>query len=177
MWARLGAWPPAAGASRRVRISFSIIAGARQGGTSSIGPMGTHAHGPLGPSSFAGRPTVLTPARPPRKMGTRVRRRRLAAAFALVALAAPAGSAAATAPSPQLQQKLARALRVPHVSPARSGAQAVDLSTGTVIYAQNGSLPLAPASNEKLPLTYAALSVLGPSYRFETDVLGEGSQV
>jgi D-alanyl-D-alanine carboxypeptidase/D-alanyl-D-alanine-endopeptidase (penicillin-binding protein 4) len=45
-----------------------------------------------------------------------------------------------------------------------------------MLYAQNGSRPLAPASNEKLPITYAALTVLGPSYRFETDVDGDGSQ-
>ena len=104
-------------------------------------------------------------------------RGRLAAALALAAIAAPTtGLAAAPPGSPQLQRKLARALRVPHVSPARSGAEAVDLASGTAVYDQNGSRPLAPASNEKLPLTYAALSVLGPSYRFETDVLGEGSQ-
>jgi D-alanyl-D-alanine carboxypeptidase/D-alanyl-D-alanine-endopeptidase (penicillin-binding protein 4) len=52
----------------------------------------------------------------------------------------------------------------------------MDLAGGTVLFTQNPALPLAPASNEKLPLTYAALSNLGASYRFETDVLGEGSQ-
>jgi serine-type D-Ala-D-Ala carboxypeptidase/endopeptidase (penicillin-binding protein 4) len=45
-----------------------------------------------------------------------------------------------------------------------------------VLYAQNPALPLAPASNEKLPLTYAALATLGSTYRIETDVLGEGEQ-
>jgi serine-type D-Ala-D-Ala carboxypeptidase/endopeptidase (penicillin-binding protein 4) len=65
---------------------------------------------------------------------------------------------------------------VPHVSPVRSAAVAVDLATGTIVYTQNGSRPLAPASNEKLPVTFAALSVLGPSYRFDTDVLAEGEQ-
>jgi serine-type D-Ala-D-Ala carboxypeptidase/endopeptidase (penicillin-binding protein 4) len=104
-------------------------------------------------------------------------RRRLALSVVLAAALAPAGQAAAPPPvSPQLQHKLARALRVPHVSQARSAAEALDLGSGANVYTQNGSRPLAPASNEKLPLTYAALSVLGPSYRFETDVLGEGSQ-
>jgi serine-type D-Ala-D-Ala carboxypeptidase/endopeptidase (penicillin-binding protein 4) len=77
---------------------------------------------------------------------------------------------------PALERRLARALRVPHVSPARSAAIAVDLTSGSVLYAQNGSRPLAPASNEKLPVTFAALTTLGAGYRYETDVLGEGSQ-
>jgi D-alanyl-D-alanine carboxypeptidase/D-alanyl-D-alanine-endopeptidase (penicillin-binding protein 4) len=38
-------------------------------------------------------------------------------------------------------------------------------------------VPLAPASTEKLPVTYTALALLGPGFRFETDVLGEGEQV
>jgi D-alanyl-D-alanine carboxypeptidase/D-alanyl-D-alanine-endopeptidase (penicillin-binding protein 4) len=104
--------------------------------------------------------------------------RRLAALLALLAVAMPVASAAAGSPSPSpvLQRKLARALRVPHVSPVRSAALAVDLASGTVLYTQNGSRSLAPASNEKLPITFAALSVLGPAYRFETDVVGQGGQ-
>jgi D-alanyl-D-alanine carboxypeptidase/D-alanyl-D-alanine-endopeptidase (penicillin-binding protein 4) len=102
-------------------------------------------------------------------------RGRLAAVLALAAIATPVAVAAAPV-SPQLQHKLARALRVPHVSPARSAAEAVDLAGDATVYAQNGARPLAPASNEKLPITYAALSVLGSTYRYETDVLGEGSQ-
>jgi D-alanyl-D-alanine carboxypeptidase/D-alanyl-D-alanine-endopeptidase (penicillin-binding protein 4) len=51
---------------------------------------------------------------------------------------------------------------------------ALDLATGTVVFAQNGSRALAPASNEKLPLAYAALVRLGATYRIDTDVLGEG---
>jgi D-alanyl-D-alanine carboxypeptidase/D-alanyl-D-alanine-endopeptidase (penicillin-binding protein 4) len=65
---------------------------------------------------------------------------------------------------------------VPHVAPARSAAVAVDLATGTVLYSQNSTRALAPASNEKLPLTYAALVRLGASFRIETDVLGQGEQ-
>ncbi|MFY9580699.1 MAG: D-alanyl-D-alanine carboxypeptidase/D-alanyl-D-alanine-endopeptidase [Gaiellaceae bacterium] len=103
-------------------------------------------------------------------------RLRLAAVLALLVVAMPVASAAAGAPSPTLQRKLARALHVPHVSTVRSAALAVDLATGTVLYTQNGSRSLAPASNEKLPITYAALSVLGPAYRFETDVVGQGGQ-
>ena len=102
--------------------------------------------------------------------------RRLAALLAVTAVLAPVASAATSGSPTILQQKLARALRVPHVSPARSAAVAVDLASGTSVYALNGSRPLAPASNEKLPVTFAALSLLGAGYRFETDVLGDGAQ-
>jgi D-alanyl-D-alanine carboxypeptidase/D-alanyl-D-alanine-endopeptidase (penicillin-binding protein 4) len=102
-------------------------------------------------------------------------RRRLVVLVAAIGLAVPAAAVAAVpAPSSALQRKLAQALRVPHVSPARSAAVAFDLTTGATAYSHNATLSLAPASNEKLPLTYAALATLGPGFRMETDVLGEG---
>ena len=73
-------------------------------------------------------------------------RRLLAALFALVALAAPASTPARPIQDSQLQIRLARALQVPHVAPARSAAVAVDLTTGTVLFQQNSNRPLAPAS-------------------------------
>jgi D-alanyl-D-alanine carboxypeptidase/D-alanyl-D-alanine-endopeptidase (penicillin-binding protein 4) len=102
-----------------------------------------------------------------------VTRRRLALLLAVVALSAPV---AATAQETPLQTRLAKALRVPHVAPGRSAAVALDLASGSVLFTQNPALPLAPASNEKLPLTYALLATLGPTYRIGTDVLGEGEQ-
>lgn len=45
------------------------------------------------------------------------------------------------------------------------------------MYAHNRRLSLAPASNEKLPLTFAALRTLGPSFRIQTEVLGQGRRV
>jgi D-alanyl-D-alanine carboxypeptidase/D-alanyl-D-alanine-endopeptidase (penicillin-binding protein 4) len=74
------------------------------------------------------------------------------------------------------QQQLARALHARHVSPAQTGAIVLDLDTGRTLFTQNSSRALRPASNEKLATTYAALSALGPSFRIETDVLGEGHQ-
>ena len=100
---------------------------------------------------------------------------RLAAtAVAIVAFfvvpAAQAGSRSA------FQTHLARALHARHVSPGRTGAIVFDLQTGSTLFAHNPRLALRPASNEKLATTYAALSALGPSFRIETDVLGEGQQ-
>jgi D-alanyl-D-alanine carboxypeptidase/D-alanyl-D-alanine-endopeptidase (penicillin-binding protein 4) len=78
--------------------------------------------------------------------------------------------------STSLARRLAHALAVPHVARAATGAEAVDLETGQVVFAQNRSRPLAPASNEKLTVTLAALLDLGPGYRIDTDVLGVGEQ-
>jgi serine-type D-Ala-D-Ala carboxypeptidase/endopeptidase (penicillin-binding protein 4) len=103
-------------------------------------------------------------------------RRHLAALLALLALAAPTAGAAGSTERTPLQRRLARALIVPHVPAARSAAVALDLSTGELLFAQNGSRSLAPASNEKLPLTYAALARLGPTFRIQTEVLGQGAQ-
>ena len=74
------------------------------------------------------------------------------------------------------QHQLASALRAPHVSPGQTGAVVLDLRTGQTVFAQHASLALRPASNEKLATTYAALTALGPSFRIETDVLGDGQQ-
>jgi serine-type D-Ala-D-Ala carboxypeptidase/endopeptidase (penicillin-binding protein 4) len=97
-----------------------------------------------------------------------------AAAVAVVAFSlVPAAQAGSRS---EFQQELARALHAKHVSPARTGAIVLDLRTGQTLFAQNPRLSLRPASNEKLPTTYAALTGLGPSFRIETDVLGAGRQ-
>jgi D-alanyl-D-alanine carboxypeptidase/D-alanyl-D-alanine-endopeptidase (penicillin-binding protein 4) len=87
-------------------------------------------------------------------------------------LAVPAQAAEQT-----LRGRLDRALRVPNVDPARTAALAVDLRTGAVVYSRNPTLSLLPASNEKVPVAYAALAVLGGDYRFQTEVVGTGVQV
>jgi D-alanyl-D-alanine carboxypeptidase/D-alanyl-D-alanine-endopeptidase (penicillin-binding protein 4) len=97
-------------------------------------------------------------------------RARIAVAALLGALVSPAAGAAA------LQPALERALQVPHVSLGATGAVVLDLATGETVYSRNGGLSLLPASNEKLAVTYAALTALGPSFRIETDVLGDGER-
>jgi D-alanyl-D-alanine carboxypeptidase len=88
-----------------------------------------------------------------------------------------AAAAAASAPAAQapLSTRLERALSVPHVDQARAAAVAVDLRTGEVVYERNGRRSLAPASTEKLTLSYALLSTLGPDYRIRTELLGIGA--
>jgi serine-type D-Ala-D-Ala carboxypeptidase/endopeptidase (penicillin-binding protein 4) len=96
----------------------------------------------------------------------------LAFVAVLLAVAAPAHAADAT-----LTTRLAKALAVPRVDPARTAAVAVDLRTGAVVFERNATLSLVPASNQKLPVAYAALALLGPGYRFHTEVVGSGSLV
>ena len=101
---------------------------------------------------------------------TRVRRGLVTIALLLVL--APAGHGA-TLP---LSARLAQALAVPGYAKSTSAAVAVDLSTGELLFARNPDLPLAPASNEKLTVTFAALRELGVTYRFRTEVFARGHQ-
>ncbi len=98
---------------------------------------------------------------------------RLALAVACALCLPPA--AQATAPS--IGGNLRAALVAPGISTAHSAAMAVDLESGQTIFAQNPDTPLQPASNEKLCVAYTALRELGPSYRFRTEVLGEGRRI
>jgi D-alanyl-D-alanine carboxypeptidase/D-alanyl-D-alanine-endopeptidase (penicillin-binding protein 4) len=96
------------------------------------------------------------------------------AALAVLVSVAPAG--ATVRADSTLQDRLAKALRVPHVSSASSAAVAVDLASGAQLFASNDTLPLAPASNEKLALTYALFKSFSPTMRIATKVSALGVQ-
>jgi D-alanyl-D-alanine carboxypeptidase/D-alanyl-D-alanine-endopeptidase (penicillin-binding protein 4) len=102
-------------------------------------------------------------------------RRTWALLAALAAVIAVSPAAAAVRADSTLQDRLAKALRVPHVSAATSAAVAVDLDTGQQLFAHNDSLPLVPASNEKLALTYALLTSFSPTMRIATKVEALGA--
>jgi len=91
----------------------------------------------------------------------------------LVAVAAIVVSAPFAA-SGDLTSQLAKSLRAPSLSPARTSAIAVNAATGTVLFAHNATRPVHPASNEKLPVSWAALTRLGTGFRFTTEVIGVG---
>jgi len=91
--------------------------------------------------------------------------RRIAAlVLLLVSLSAPAALAAGPAAT---QRALARQMRF--AGPA-SGALAVDLDSGTAIYAARADVPRIPASVEKLYTTATALRTLGADGRLVTQV-------
>jgi D-alanyl-D-alanine carboxypeptidase/D-alanyl-D-alanine-endopeptidase (penicillin-binding protein 4) len=101
---------------------------------------------------------------------------RTACVAVLVAVAAGAASQAATAKtsSSSTLPGLTKALESRWLSLGHTAALAVDLRTGEVVFQHNGSMPVAPASNEKLPVSWAALKRLGPAYRFHTELYGVG---
>ncbi len=90
-------------------------------------------------------------------------------------LAAGTASARPGSPSP-LTPRLARALAVSGLGGARRAALAIDLETGDVLFKRGRYVGLEPASNEKVPVTFAALHTLGGTFRISTDVLGEGGR-
>lgn len=104
-------------------------------------------------------------------------RRALAAVIVSLALAPAALAATAQGrplTGPPVASRLTQALQLPVLASTRTSALVLDLTTGDTVYAQNERLALVPASNQKLAVTYAALSALGSSYQFRTEVLGEG---
>ncbi|HEU6444525.1 MAG TPA: D-alanyl-D-alanine carboxypeptidase/D-alanyl-D-alanine-endopeptidase [Gaiellaceae bacterium] len=104
-------------------------------------------------------------------------RRALAAVAACAAAALTAAAAPAEPAKTGLPAKLAKALAVPHVQARLSGAAAFDLSSGRTVFLRHPALSLVPASNAKLAVAYASLEALGPDYRIDTIVFGEGQLV
>src|ERR1700678_3585578 len=95
--------------------------------------------------------------------------RATALACIIVACVAPGASGAGS-----LDRTISAALETPGVATRTSTAMVVEIPSGRVVYARNPDLSLEPASNEKLCVNYAALVVLGPRFRFPTELLGEG---
>lgn len=87
-------------------------------------------------------------------------------------------AAAGQQPAPRsLRAALAHALKARYVDPSRTAALAVDLRTGSVVFDRHSSVSMAPASVEKLTVAFSALRLLGPSYRFHTEVVAGGQVV
>lgn len=93
----------------------------------------------------------------------------------MLAWGAAQAAAGPGAPEAALATKLGAALHARGIDPQHTGAIAVDLATGKVVFAHNSTVGFVPASNEKLPVTFAALKMLGPGFRFPTEVRGQGS--
>ena len=92
-------------------------------------------------------------------------RTRLALVLLVAVLSAPAAALGAATSKGDLDTRLTKTLRSPYVSLGRTAAIAVDAWTGEVLYAHNATRPVVPASNEKLPVAWAALTLLGPGFR------------
>jgi D-alanyl-D-alanine carboxypeptidase/D-alanyl-D-alanine-endopeptidase (penicillin-binding protein 4) len=91
-----------------------------------------------------------------------------------LAIAVPIAASGAETTAGTLRAQLTTALKAPDLPLGRTAAYAVDLRTGKVVFAHNATRPFVPASNEKLPVAWAALKRLGPSFRFRSEVIGVG---
>ena len=63
----------------------------------------------------------------------------------------------------------------PPVERAHFGILAVDAHSGQTLYSRNAERWFVPASNQKILVTAAAWALLGPDYRFRTQVGGTGA--
>jgi serine-type D-Ala-D-Ala carboxypeptidase/endopeptidase (penicillin-binding protein 4) len=68
----------------------------------------------------------------------------------------------------ELQARIAEVLRKPELAGAMVGIKVASLDTGRVLFEENASKLLRPASNMKLYTIAAALDRLSPDYRFTT---------
>ena len=97
-----------------------------------------------------------------------------AAAFGAVLLGASSASGAAdpagAGTQTGLQERLDAALRHRGLRGARLAVLVVDRDSGALLYARDPDRALVPASNMKVFTALAALSALGPTFRFETEV-------
>jgi len=85
------------------------------------------------------------------------------------------GCATAGAGLPGVEREgLALALESPPLDQMHVGVYAVDARTGRPLVAHNEGRRFVPASNQKIPVAAAALSLLGPDYRFTTAVVAHG---
>jgi D-alanyl-D-alanine carboxypeptidase/D-alanyl-D-alanine-endopeptidase (penicillin-binding protein 4) len=85
-------------------------------------------------------------------------------------------STTSPAAAPALDLALARAVQAPGVAASQTAAIAIDLGSGETLFSQNAGRGLLPASAEKLSVSFTALHVLGPRFRFRTELVGKGSR-
>ncbi|MFC6296304.1 D-alanyl-D-alanine carboxypeptidase/D-alanyl-D-alanine-endopeptidase [Pseudomonas sp. CCM 7893] len=82
----------------------------------------------------------------------------------------------ATAPTPSTRQALDRLLADPALNGASVSLMVRDARSGSTLYQHNPRSRLTPASSLKLLTTAAAMDVLGPQYRFSTQLLSNGAR-
>jgi D-alanyl-D-alanine carboxypeptidase/D-alanyl-D-alanine-endopeptidase (penicillin-binding protein 4) len=102
------------------------------------------------------------------------RARVLLAATAAIILSLPAAQAAPADKKGEreaLKNALLEVLQRTPLKASRVGVHIQSLDDGSVVFSQNQDDLLNPASNVKLVTSAAALSVLGPEYRFDTEFL------
>src|SRR4051812_13640243 len=90
---------------------------------------------------------------------------RVFAAYLLGLTGLPAASANDALP-PAVSQEL----RTAGIPMANVAVVVQEIGSNRALVSLNGSMPMNPASTMKLVTTYAGLELLGPAYRWHTDV-------
>ncbi|WP_079132042.1 D-alanyl-D-alanine carboxypeptidase/D-alanyl-D-alanine-endopeptidase [Streptomyces nanshensis] len=131
------------------------------------------------PGASADAPSAASASPPPVRLPwSRVRTRITAVAAGLFLVLGTGGAAGARTapPAPPWQKAVDRALADKKLDGGTSGVVVGDASDGRVLYRHRAGTRLMPASNTKLLTSAAAMDVLGPGYRYTTDVLTRGAR-
>lgn len=117
--------------------------------------------------------------RPSRPVSWSRTRTKVVAVTAGIALALGTGGSAGArtaAPAPSWQKAVDRILADKRLDGAATSIVISDAESGRVLYDRNPGKRLMPASNTKLLTSAAAMDLLGPGYRYRTDVLADGDR-
>ena len=101
------------------------------------------------------------------------RYRRTLATYLLLLFSFSAAVAQQPKTLPELQARIQEVLAKPELSSAMVGIKVVSLDNGRVLFEENATKLLRPASNMKLYTVAAALDRLSPEYRFSTSVYAD----
>jgi serine-type D-Ala-D-Ala carboxypeptidase/endopeptidase (penicillin-binding protein 4) len=97
----------------------------------------------------------------------------LAFSFAVLGLATGCATLPGAGP-PTLRDQIESIILTPPLDQVHWGIQIVDPERGQILYSHNAHRKFVPASNMKILSSAAALSLLGPDYRYETELWGVG---
>ncbi|WKX70650.1 D-alanyl-D-alanine carboxypeptidase/D-alanyl-D-alanine-endopeptidase [Streptomyces sp. XD-27] len=98
----------------------------------------------------------------------------LGLAAATLSWSSPAGADAFRRTGDDLEKAIDAVLADPRLAGGAASVVVADAATGDTLYEHRPADRLMPASNTKLPTSAAAMELLGPGYRFTTDVLTDG---
>ena len=73
-----------------------------------------------------------------------------------------------------LQDQIESIISAPPLDQVNWGIQIVDPGRGQILYSRNAHRKFVPASNMKILSTATAVALLGPEYRYETEIWGVG---
>ena len=111
----------------------------------------------------------------PRRPAKRERALRGLSVLLAVSIQAACASAGGIGPGAIDRHAIEQTLDSAPFDQVHFGVLAIDAQTGRTLFSRNAHQKFIPASNQKILVTATALSVLGPDYRYRTEVWATGS--